>query len=222
MKTTIAIMAALVSWGSISTASAKIVDIADLPLEVSTVIEAEIPAAQLGKISINEVAGGKRYVVKLKVKGEDKLTLRISADGDIITSSRDLKLKALPKRVRNSIEDYLGDLGVIVDIDKVTKGSQVSYVISVDLGDGVTTKIILSQNGTIIEAAQDIPLEDLSKKLRKAVNGLVDDGEVIVSISRNVDDGTLTYVVVLGNEETSVQTTITLDRNGVVIDEETV
>lgn len=222
MKTTIAIMAALVSWGSISTASAKIVGIADVPLEVSTVIEAEIPAAQLGKISINEVAGGKRYVVKLKVKGEDKLTLRISADGDIITSSRDLKLKALPKRVRNSIEDYLGDLGVIVDIDKVTKGSQVSYVISVDLGDGVTTKIILSQNGTIIEAEQDIQLEDLSKKLQKAVNGLVDEGEVIVSISRNVDDGTLTYVVVLEDEETSVQTTVTLDRNGVVIDEETV
>jgi hypothetical protein len=220
MKTTIAIFAALVSWGSVGSASAKLVDIGDVSLKVAATIEANIPAAKLGDISINEVSNGNRYLVKLKVKGEDKVTLRISKSGELLKASQDIKTKALPKRVRNAVEDFLGELGSIVDVDRLTKGSQVSYVVTVDVGDGTTTKIILSQNGTIIQAEQDIDVQDLSKKLRKAVNALIEDGEALVSLSRNVDDGNLTYILVVENEETSVQTTLTLDRNGKVIDEE--
>ncbi|MES2661086.1 MAG: hypothetical protein V4689_20860 [Verrucomicrobiota bacterium] len=220
MKTTIALMAALISWGGFSTASAKLIEIGDVPLEVAATINANISVEKLPDITINETGDGERYVVKLKVKGEDKLILRISADGDLIKSSRDVNLKSLPKNVRNAVEDYLGDFGLVVDIDKVTKGSQVSYVITVEGIDDSTSKIVLAQDGTIIQAEADIDLNDLTKKLRNKVNALIEEGEVLVSLSRNIDDGTVTYVLVVENEETSVQTTLTLDRNGVVIEEE--
>jgi hypothetical protein len=220
MKTTIALTAALISLGSLSTASAKLIEITDAPLEVAATIEANVSVEKLPDITINETADGERYVVKLKVKGDDKLTLRIAADGTLLKSSRDLNLKSLPKNVRNAVEDYLGDFGLVVDIDKVTKGSQVSYVITVEGIDDSTSKIVLAQDGTIIQAEADIELDDLSKKLRNKVNALIEDGEVIVSLSRNIEDGTVTYVLVVENEETSVETTIILDRNGVVIEEE--
>lgn len=217
MKTTIASMAALAAFAA--TTHAKIIDIEDVPADVRAVIEANVPAAKLDDTKVNLVANGNRYVVKVNLKGGNKLRVEVSAEGDLLKVTRDVNFNSLPNKVRNALEDFLNEADEIVSIERVTKGGQVSYLIEVDTGDdGDELKILIGQNGVIIEAEEDLDINELSQKLRKAVNKLLKDNFVVEDIDRIVEDGEVTYRIEIENTKTGTNTTVTLDKNGIVID----
>lgn len=218
MKPTLLLIAAIASLGS--SAFAKLVDIEDVPEDVRATIEANFPENRIDDVEINFQSKLDRYVATLDLRGERQLRVYVSSEGDLIKEKRDVLFRNLPKPVRDAVEDELDENDEVTDVERVTKGERVRYVITIrDGDDDETSKIIVSPNGTVLEGELDVELRELSRKIRQAINDLRGELWEIRDIDRIVEDGEVSYRVVL-ELSNGVTVEVSFDSEGNLIDEE--
>ena len=220
MKTTVAILVAMATLGS--TAFAKKIDLDKVPSEILEIIEDHVRPGQLDDLKINVNGKGDKYVIRLKLTGTGKLLLKVSGDGEILKFLHKLDVNQLPKKVRDSVKDLLQSGDEVVEIRRVIKKGQPVYIVTIEDDEGEETKIVISQKGKILQGARDLELEEVPRKLRRAIESLLEDNYVLVDIDLIVEDGLVTFRVEFESEDGTETLIVTYDRNGEVIDEEIV
>lgn len=217
MKNTIALIAAIVALGS--TTFARNIDVGDLPNRVSNTIERYLGEDRLDEVTVRQIPGNNRYVVSLALQGNTKLRLFISANGKLIRVSRGLNLNNLPQKVRTVVEEFLDENDDVISLERVRRGSQVSYVIRIQTDDDEETRIVLSQDGTLIQSEEDLDIQELPFKLRKAVRVILREGVDLVDLDRVVNADVVSYRLVIrlfnGTDKTFI-----LDARGRIVEEE--
>lgn len=219
MKASLALLAAALFLSS-GNAHARKIDIHDLPAKIVDVIDDHIPASKLDKVAVSLNAKGNRYVAKLKLKGGKILKVEVSKGGKLIKVSRDVKLKSVPEEVRSTVDDFLGEFGELVDIEEVIQDGKTSYVITIHIEGEDDFKIVVSEDGILIDGEQEVDFDELGKELRETVEELLGDDWVVGDIVRVTEDGEESYRVVIENTAWGSRVIITMDEHGNIIDED--
>jgi len=201
-------------------AFAKKVTLRDLPAKVLDVIDDHVPARKLDDLALTSNANGKRYTATLKLKGGKILKVQVSKGGKLIKVSRDVNAKSVPKKVRATMEDFLGEAGEIVDLEEVTEGGKTSYVITIHIEGEDDFKIVVSENGVLIDGEQEIDFEELEAELRDTVGELLGEDWVVGDVVHVTEDGEDSYRVVIENTEWGSRIIITMDPDGNIIDQD--
>lgn len=217
MKNTIAMIAAVVALGS--TAFARNIDVGDLPDNIANTIERQLGEDRLDQVTVRQIPGNNRYVVSLNLQGNTKLRLFISTNGKLIRVSRGLNLNNLPQKVRTVVEEFVDENDDVISLERIMRGGQVSYVIRIQTDDDEETRIVLAQDGTLILSEEDLDIQELPTKLRKAVRIILREGVDLVDLDRTVNGDVVSYRLVIrifnGREKTFM-----LDARGRIVETE--
>lgn len=217
MKFRILLLTAIASLGS---TYAEVVKIEDLPVDVRETITATIPVGRLDDVTVKLSQNGERYVAKLKLKGEGHLLVYVSSEGELIQIRRDFKFKNLPNRVRDAVEQRIENTDHL-DIQKVTKNGQVRYVITLQSNDSNEPDVVLviTPNGKILKSEENLNFNEISNRVRKVINKILDPDWEIKSVTRRLDQGETTYVIIV-ERKNNTRIQLTFDSNGLLIDTE--
>ena len=220
MKRTLLVLATALFLGTGGSAFAKKIILRDLPAKVVDVIDDFVPRKKLDDLALTYNAKGKRYIATLELKGDKILKVEISKSGKLIKISRDVAAKAMPKKVRATMDDFLGEDGELIDLKELTEDGKTSYIITIHIEGEDDFQIVVSEDGILVDGEQEIDFDELEAELRETVEELLGEDWVVGDIVRVTEDGEETYRVVIENTEWGSRIIITMDPDGNIIDED--
>lgn len=217
MKKTIAMIAAVVALGS--TAFARNIDVGDLPHNIANSLERLVGRNRIDDVKVRQIPSNKRYVASLRVTANVRFRIFIAPNGRVVSVTRSFNIQRLPQRLRAVVDQYLDDDDEVISVESINRRGQVTYLIRIRTDDDEETRIVLSRDGSVIRADEDLDIEELGGKLRAAIRIILREGGVLVDLDRVRERNEISYrlVIRLSNGNQKI---ITLDARGRIIDEE--
>jgi hypothetical protein len=122
--------------------------IESLPASIQRAIKAQTANATNVNISSEQENGAMRYEVEMTVNGKSR-DVEFDANGNILEIEEEADLASIPAAAKATIQTQPGK-ATFLKVEKVTKGSQVSYVATLKSTHGSNFELGVNASGKLL------------------------------------------------------------------------
>lgn len=141
--------AALASHG----ADAGEIRLEDCPAAVKATINDNAAQGTLDEVERYSIDGKVIYIAEFDLPGKLDLKLYLSGDGKLLKTRTEIPLKDAPEAVRQAIAKLEGTLD---DVERVTEGKKVTYLVEMDRGGKADLHVSLSPEGAVVSQREEV------------------------------------------------------------------
>jgi len=174
--TTLASALGFLAMAGVAGAEEEPISVKRLPKAVIKAVKARFPKAEIKEASEEEEDDETTYEVSLEFKGQ-AIDVALKPDGTILEIEKEVPVSALPRAVKKALAARYHE-AKIEKVEEVTKGEggPVYYEVV------ITTEVVLSAKGKVIEAEEDEDEDDEkeSANVKKSKKGEDDDEKASV------------------------------------------
>ena len=179
----------------------KDVALNDIPAEVRTTAEAQVPGGKLTEAELETEDGQTIYSIDAVTSDGKKLEIEMSADGKLIkvekddddNDSKEVALNDLPAEVRATAEAQVPG-GKLTEAELENEDGKKAYSIEAVTADGAKLEIEVSANGKLIAVEKEVALADLPAEVRATAEAQAPGGK-LTEAELETKDGKMIYSI---------------------------
>lgn len=128
-----------------------------LPEAVKATMLREAGDGRIDEVKTITKADATTHIAEIDSKDDPDLDIdvHVAADGKVIKTVADMRLKDAPEPVRAALKSLATDTGKAEDVRKVTEGDTVTYLAEIDRTGAADLKVKLAADGKVLEQREE-------------------------------------------------------------------